>query len=76
MSVVYKYNYYEIKDRYLNKRFGKRRYCMLKPEQLFRTVSQYKKIMSQITESSIAKILTQIYNRKIQKSYGIKERAR
>ena len=46
MSVVYKYNYYEIKDRYLNKRFGKRRYCMLKPEQLFRTVSQYKKIMS------------------------------
>ena len=29
MSVIYKYNYYEIKDRYLKKRFGKKRYCML-----------------------------------------------
>lgn len=43
MSVIYKYNYYEIKDRYLKKRFGKKRYCMLKPEKLFITVSQYKK---------------------------------
>lgn len=47
MSVIYKYNYYEIKDRYLKKRFEKKRYCMLKPEKLFRTVSQYKKIMNQ-----------------------------
>lgn len=46
MSVIYKYNYYEIKDRYLKKRFGKKRYCMLKPEKLFITVSQYKKIMN------------------------------
>lgn len=47
MSVVYKYNYYEIKDRYLKKRFGKKRYNMLKPEKLIRTVSQYKKITAQ-----------------------------
>lgn len=47
MSVVYKYNYYQIKDRYLKKRFGKKRYNMLKPEKLIDSVFLYKKIMSQ-----------------------------
>ena len=44
-SVVYKYNYYEIKDRCLQKRIGKKRYNMLKPEELIKSVLQYKKIM-------------------------------
>lgn len=45
MSVVYKYNYYESKDRYLKKRFGKKRYNMPKPEKLIESVLQYKKLM-------------------------------
>lgn len=40
MSVVYKYNYYEFKDRYLKKRFGKKRYNMPKPEKLIESVLQ------------------------------------
>jgi polysaccharide pyruvyl transferase WcaK-like protein len=45
MSVVYKYNYYESKDRYLKKRFGKKRYNMPKPEKLIESVLQYRKLM-------------------------------
>lgn len=44
-SVVYKYNYYEIKDQCLQKRVGKKRYNMLRPEELMKFVLQYKKIM-------------------------------
>lgn len=43
MSVVYKYDYYTIKDRYLRKK----RYNMSKPEKLIKSVSQYRKIMNQ-----------------------------
>lgn len=45
MSVVHKYNYYESKDRYLKKRFGKKRYNMPKPEKLIESVLQYRKLM-------------------------------
>lgn len=45
-SVEIKYWYYEKKDRNIKKRFGKKRYNMKKPEQLLRSVAEYKKIMS------------------------------
>ncbi len=45
-SVEIKYWYYEKKDRNIKKRFGKKRYNMKRPEQLLRSVAEYKKIMS------------------------------
>lgn len=44
-SVEFKYSYYQTKDRYLNNRYGKIRFCMKKPEILLLNVSIYKKIM-------------------------------
>ncbi|WP_069997900.1 TIR domain-containing protein [Cellulosilyticum sp. I15G10I2] len=46
-SVQFKYDYYLAKDRYLKKGFGKARYNMKKPEELFVTVSIYKKIVDE-----------------------------
>lgn len=43
-SVEYKYSYYQQKDKYLKKRFGKIRYGMKKPERLLHSVSLYKKL--------------------------------
>ena len=45
-SVKYKYSYYQQKDKYLKKRFGKIRYGMKKPERLLQSVSLYKKVTS------------------------------
>lgn len=45
-SVEIKYNYYQRKDRYIIKRFGKSRYNMKKPEVLLKRTSEYKKILS------------------------------
>jgi hypothetical protein len=45
-SVEIKYLYYEKKDKYIKKRFGKNRYEMKEPEKLLQTVLAYKKIMS------------------------------
>lgn len=44
-SVEFKYDYYSSKDKYLKKRFNKSRYNMKKPELLFMTVGNYKKIV-------------------------------
>lgn len=43
-SVQFKYEYYLAKDKYLKSRFGKVRYNMKCPENLFLTVNNYKKI--------------------------------
>lgn len=45
-SVEVKYWYYNKKDKYLKKHFGKTRYNMKKPENLLLTCGEYKKIMS------------------------------
>lgn len=45
-SVEIKYIYYQTKDCYIKKRFGKNRYNMKKPEVLLLSVSQCKKILS------------------------------
>ena len=45
-SVKIKYDYYQNKDRYISKRFGKSRYNMKSPEALLMSTSQCKKILS------------------------------
>lgn len=45
-SVEIKYMYYSKKDRYLLKRFGSKRYNMMKPLDLIETNSMYKRILS------------------------------
>ena len=45
-SVEIKYMYYSKKDRYLLKRFGSKRYNMMKPLDLIKTNSMYKRILS------------------------------
>lgn len=45
-SVEIKYIYYQKKDRYIKKRFGKERYNMQRPEIILKSVSEYKKMMS------------------------------
>lgn len=45
-SVEIKYVYYQTKDRYIKKRYGKNRYNMKKPEMLLLNTSQCKKILS------------------------------
>lgn len=45
-SVEIKYSYYQTKDRYIKKRFGKKRYNMKKPEVLLLDVPECKKILS------------------------------
>lgn len=45
-SVEIKYSYYQTKDRYIKKKFGKNRYNMKKPEVLLMDTSLYKKILS------------------------------
>ncbi len=45
-SVEYKYIYYHKKDKHLKSFKGKVRYNMQKPEELFKNVAQYKKILS------------------------------
>lgn len=45
-SVEVKYVYYQKKDKYLKKRFGKTRYNMSSPEKLIRKVDFYKKMCS------------------------------
>lgn len=45
-SVEIKYSYYQSKDKYLKKLFGKERYNMQKPEKLLFDVSLYKKFLS------------------------------
>lgn len=37
-SVEYKYSYYQSKDKFLQRRFGKCRYCMPNPETLIKSV--------------------------------------
>ena len=45
-SVEIKYIYYQTKDRYVKKMYGKNRYNMKKPEVLLLDVYQYKKVLS------------------------------
>lgn len=45
-SVEIKYEYYQIKDKKLKKRFGKTRFNMKKPTRLLQDVGLYKKIMT------------------------------
>lgn len=45
-SVEYKYSYYQQKDKYLKKRFGRIRFGMKEPDSLLRSVNLYKRITS------------------------------
>jgi len=45
-SVEIKYSYYQQKDKYLKKRFGRTRYNMKSPVELLRDVNHYKKLLS------------------------------
>ena len=45
-SVIFKYSYYQSKDKYLKNRFSKVRYGMQEPEILLRCVDLYKKVVS------------------------------
>lgn len=46
-SVEIKYIYYQTKDRYIKKKYGKNRYNMKKPEVLLLNAYQYKKVLSE-----------------------------
>lgn len=45
-SVEYKYSYYQQKDKFLKKRFGKTRFRMSKPEILIKKVQLFIKVLS------------------------------
>lgn len=45
-SVEYKYSYYQSKDKFLQRRLGKCRYCMPNPETLIKSVKSYIKLLS------------------------------
>lgn len=51
-SVQAKYNYYSQKDKFISKKFGKKRYNMKRAELLLEDTNQYKIIISKSTRSS------------------------
>lgn len=51
-AVNYLYQYYQVKDKYLKKHFGKARYKMLEPVNLLKTVGLFQKIMEDSTRKT------------------------